>query len=1119
MSEATKATNTKRRSSTRRRPRKKASTDAAAPSETEVTAAQQAPSASSKTATDANSADTPSAATGDGKPKRGRRKLSSSTSSAGTTAQTKAAPQDTALTSDASSAKDVPETPKKSTRKRSSVRGKSAQAKSAQGKSTQEKAARGKSTATRSRKKATPKTEAPQPESAGASQTADRSTDGDVESKPARRKSTPKKTSSEATKDAQPKKTSSRSKRGSAKAKTSPQKKSDAGADKTRKDGAKSGTRKKASSSSSARKRRQTPAKPVDAPAVRKEMVISVDVGEQRVAVIEDDAVVEVYLERRGRGSVAGNIYKGVVDNVLPGMEASFVDIGLARNGFLYVGEIVVPDGEQNGGKRNRRIQDLIARGEEVLVQAVKDPMGTKGARLTTEISLPGRFVVFVPHGEGIGISRRLDDEERDRLKKLCRGLDLPEGGIIVRTAAEGASEEELRGDLALLRKLWATILGRSNRAEAPTLVYREAELPLRLVRDLFIRDFERLIVDHEATHRRLVGYLKRTSPELAARVELDAAAESILRRHGVEEAMRSTIGRNVPLPSGGSLVFDYAEALTVIDVNTGRFVGSKGAQTSLEDTITQNNLEAAREIVRQIRLRDIGGIIVIDFIDMSNAKNRKAVEKELARELARDRTKTYVVEISPLGLVEMTRQNVTDGPREILTVACPTCTGDGVVLSEETMVIDVERALRSRARSSGSEALLVELNERTARQVIGPGGDRLADFEADVGKRVFVESRTDVSPDFVEILAEGTAAEMELRGLPVSPGDKLELALEDVYLLDDADAIGRRDGYVIVVSGAGRRVGDTVHVVVDRVTRTAAYASTRVETEAADATADTLTAEAAIGVDGAAGELDDVELAAAPTKAPADDDGKSTADGADGSSDGGATEAQKPASKRRRRRRKATPSSADQTTANDGGPEQAAAAESDPGQAQVVAASENGAPPADSETDGPKKPSRRRRRRGSRTNASRETAETKKTDSTGAGPTAEPEPPADAADARSASKDGKAATEKVAGTPSNRRRRRSTRSKKPTDSAANSSDSAATPSSGAQSQTWSASEAATSEAATPAAQAKSSGGAKPAARKRRRRSTGSKSKKPADGAQNGAPTDGASVAVGVEAD
>ncbi|MBW3592285.1 MAG: ribonuclease E/G [Actinobacteria bacterium] len=310
-------------------------------------------------------------------------------------------------------------------------------------------------------------------------------------------------------------------------------------------------------------------------PAVTKEILVSVDVGEQRVAVLEDSKPAEVYLERHGRRSIAGNVYKGIVDNVLPGMEASFVDIGLEKNGFLYVDEIVVP--ELEGKRHARKIQELIQRGERVLVQAVKDPMGTKGARLTTEISLPGRFLVYTPFGEGIGVSRRLDDAERERLKAITKTLELPEGGIIVRTAAEGATEDELKGDLALLRKLWATIQKRAETADAPSLVYQEAELPLRTIRDLFNRGFERVVVDHERTHRRIVGYLKRTSPELTARVELYRDKQPLMERYGVDDAIRSTVERRVDLPSGGYLIFDYAEAFTVVDVNTGRFVGARG--------------------------------------------------------------------------------------------------------------------------------------------------------------------------------------------------------------------------------------------------------------------------------------------------------------------------------------------------------------------------------------------------------------------------------------------------------------------------------------------------------------------------------------------------------------
>ena len=573
------------------------------------------------------------------------------------------------------------------------------------------------------------------------------------------------------------------------------------------------------------RRRRTQTAKRSALPKVKKEILVSVEVTEQRVAVLEDDVAVEVYLGRPSHRSVAGNVYKGVVDNVLPGMEASFVEIGLEKNGFLYVDEIVVP--ELEGKRHGRRIQELIERGQEVLVQAVKDPMGTKGARLTTEISLPGRFLVFVPYGDGIGVSRRLEDEERERLKGICKDLDLPDGGLIVRTAAEGASKEELEGDLALLQKLWSTIQGRAKRAEAPSLVYQESELPLRIIRDLFIRDFEKVVVDHDRTYRRIVGYLKRTSPELAARVELYKGKEPLMESYGVDEAVRSTLNRRVDLPSGGYLIFDYAEAFTVIDVNTGRFVGARGRSSGarLEDTITKNNLEAVSEVVRQLRLRDVGGIIVIDFIDMANPRNRHLVEEALERELERDRTKTYVVEISPLGLVEMTRQNVTDGPREILTNVCATCKGNGVVVSMETHAVDAERRIRHLVAQSKSKAFHIELNSQVAATLIGPGAERLAELEKETGRTLAVKGRQRAPHDHFVVLEEGSPDKVEDKAFPVERGQELEVELEEAHQHSDTDAIARVDGYVVTVKDAASRVGENVSIRIENVSKTTARA------------------------------------------------------------------------------------------------------------------------------------------------------------------------------------------------------------------------------------------------------------------------------------------------------
>jgi len=561
-------------------------------------------------------------------------------------------------------------------------------------------------------------------------------------------------------------------------------------------------------------------------PKAKRELLVSVDPGEKRVAVVEDGLVAEVYLERPEHRSIAGNIYLGTVDNVLPGMEAAFVEIGLEKNGFLYVDEIVGP--ELEGRRGARKIQDLIQRGETVLVQAVKDPMKTKGARLTTEISLPGRFVVYVPHGDGLGVSRRLDDDERNRLKAILKEIAPKTGGVIVRTAAEGASPEDVARDLEFLQRLWTTIDASAKKAKAPALIYQEAELPLRVTRDLFTGDFEHLYVDHERTHKRIVGYLKKTSPHMVDRVTRYKEREPLLEAFGVEQEIRSTLNRRVDLPSGGYLIFDYAEAFTVIDVNTGRFVGSRSKRNGagrLEDTITKNNLEAVKEVVRQLRLRDVGGIIVIDFIDMANPKNRQQVEDALRLELERDRTKTYVVEISPLGLVEMTRQNVTDGPREVMTRKCPTCDGDGIIVSEGTAAVEVERKLRGLVTpGSRAKAFKVELNARIAGMLVGPDGSRLRELEELTRRRFFFVGIDDVHLDHMRVLEQGTVEKVASSAF-VEEGQELELKLGEVGLYDARAGAGKVKGFEVVVAEAAKLVGKKVRVRVVAVMDDVAYA------------------------------------------------------------------------------------------------------------------------------------------------------------------------------------------------------------------------------------------------------------------------------------------------------
>jgi ribonuclease G len=572
-------------------------------------------------------------------------------------------------------------------------------------------------------------------------------------------------------------------------------------------------------------RRRREPPRRAPLPEAKRELLVSVDVGEQRVAVLEDDKVAEVYLERPERRSIAGNIYLGQVDNVLPGMEAAFIEIGLEKNGFLYVDEIVTP--ELEGKRHGKKIQDLISRGETIMVQAVKDPMKTKGARLTTEISLPGRFVVYQPNGDGYGVSRRLDDDERSRLKDVLKALDLKGGGVIVRTAAEGASAEDIERDLVFLQKLWKAIETRAKKAKPPTLLYQEAELPLRVTRDLFTENFERALVDEDRAYKRIVGYLKKTSPHMVERVVRYKEKQPLMEAYGVDAEIKSTLNRRVDLPSGGYLIFDYAEAFTVIDVNTGRFVGSRSRSSGarLEDTITKNNLEAVKEVVRQLRLRDIGGIIVIDFIDMANPKNRSTVESALRTELERDRTKTYVVEISPLGLVEMTRQNVTDGPREVMTKKCPTCGGDGIVLSETSAAVEIERRLRALAAGSRSQAYRVEVAAKVASLLLGPGAARLVELEKQTRRRFYLVGKQDMHLDHFVVLEEGKREDLAPVA-PVAGGAKVQLTLGEVGLHDPNAGVGKVEGFDVCVADAAKLVGKKVTVQVERVLDGMAYAT-----------------------------------------------------------------------------------------------------------------------------------------------------------------------------------------------------------------------------------------------------------------------------------------------------
>ena len=434
------------------------------------------------------------------------------------------------------------------------------------------------------------------------------------------------------------------------------------------------------------------------------------DLGDRtQIAVLEDGVLVEHYVTRASATSYVGNVYLGRVQNVLPSMEAAFVDIGKGRNGVLYAGEVNWDAAGLEG--KSRAIENALKSGETILVQVTKDPVGHKGARLTSQISLPGRFLVYVPGGGMTGISRKLPDTERHRLKSILKKIVPEDAGVIIRTAAEGATEEELTRDVERLTGQWAAIQDKAAQSKsAPVLVYGEPDLAIRVVRDVFNEDFDRLVVQGDQAWSTVSTYVADVAPDLRDRVSQHTGDGDLFHELHVDEQLTKALSRKVFLPSGGSLVIDRTEAMTVIDVNTGKFIGAGG---NLEQTVTRNNLEAAEEIVRQLRLRDIGGIIVIDFIDMVLESNRDLVHRRLIECLGRDRTKHQVAEVTSLGLVQMTRKRVGEGLLEAFSETCPTCGGRGLIIHDEP--VDDRRADESSADEGASKGTRRRRGQKSA--------------------------------------------------------------------------------------------------------------------------------------------------------------------------------------------------------------------------------------------------------------------------------------------------------------------------------------------------------------------------------------------------------------------
>ena len=489
---------------------------------------------------------------------------------------------------------------------------------------------------------------------------------------------------------------------------------------------------------------------------MRDEIQINVTPREVRAALVENGVLQEVLIERARRRGLISNIYRGKVSRVLPGMQAAFVEIGLERTAFLHASDIFsrppeAADAEQESEKKERGIRDLVSDGDEILVQVLKDPLGTKGARLTTFITIPSRYLVYMPRGSGVGVSARIEDEtERTRLREALESFsdDTP-GGFIVRTAAEGASWDALRADMIFLGKLWETIREQAGSVGPGCLVHEDLPLALRVLRDLLGPDIERVRVDDEPTSERMQRFAAMFVPELADKIDLYTGSRPLFDVYGIEDEIGKALDRKVQLKSGGYLVIDQTEAMTTVDVNTGGFVGHR----NLEETIFKTNLEAAQAIARQIRLRNLGGIIIVDFIDMEEEEHRRQVLHALEKALSKDHARNQINEVSSLGLVEMTRKRTRESLEHVLCDACPTCEGRGSVKTPETVCYEIFREILRQARQFEFQELLVLAHPEVLEMIVDEESGSLAELEVQTGRPIRLQAESQYAQDHFDVV------------------------------------------------------------------------------------------------------------------------------------------------------------------------------------------------------------------------------------------------------------------------------------------------------------------------------------------------------------------------------
>ncbi len=551
------------------------------------------------------------------------------------------------------------------------------------------------------------------------------------------------------------------------------------------------------------------------------QIIVNVSSRETRIAVLEDRDLVEYRVEREER--VVGSIFKGVVQNVLPGMDAAFVDIGLERNAFLYVADIMPDDINDNSPAsvrrselRRRKIKELIKPGQELMVQVTKGPRGTKGARVTTRISLPGRYVVLIPEHSQVGVSRKLEDrKERERLRRIGEKITPAGFGLIMRTECEGRTAEELLADVQFLQQLWAQTLESAKRLRAPAVVHRDQTLLYRTIRDVFGDEIDRLVIDDPEEYEKVSLVAGMVVPALRGKITLYDQEEPIFDHYGIEKDLDRLLLHKVWLKSGGYLVVDETEALTAIDVNTGKQVGSH----SLNETILSTNMEAAREVCRQLRLRDMGGIIVIDFIDMEEADAQKRLLDYFTKQLARDRARTRVGKISSLGLVEITRKRTGESVTEAITSLCPLCNGRGRIASSDTVGLWIERDMRRRLNEPGN-AFHIVCHPAVVEALIGADGEVIEEMEHELQRGLYIRANHDIGIEEYHIEG-GTIEEFDRYFMGFRRAQVLECTVRRSAVESTGKVIGWTDGgYFVELLGAEDLVGQRVKVVLQDIRR-----------------------------------------------------------------------------------------------------------------------------------------------------------------------------------------------------------------------------------------------------------------------------------------------------------